>query len=230
MEGRSVRKLVLLALLLGWAVCAYADPVEFTFIAWSGGQWQNGYPYVIQPTGGEPDSILFVMCDDYVHGGFPGQQWEANITQLGSDNLDLARFNLEAGDDALSPLLRYDEAGWILLQTLVQQPNQYQGMNYAVWNLFDPSAPCNQDCEMWLSDAEMAAQHGFPNTDFNRVYIITPVDQHDPDPNSPQEFLALGTDSGLINLQNSPTVPEPGTLLLLGSGLVAILGGRKFLS
>jgi len=228
-----MRRLVVLALLLGSAICAYASPVEFEFISFSDGQWQNGYPYVIQPLGGSGGSVLFVMCDDYLHGGMPGEIWDANITQLGSGNISLTRFNKSPeGPTVLSPLLRYDEAGWILLQTLQTPSSQFQAMTYAVWNFFDPDAPCNSACEIWVTLAQDAAADKFPNTDFNKVYVITPVDQYNPDPSSPQEFLAIGTDSGLIiHPGGSPTdtTPEPGTVLLVGSGLAAMLG-RKFLS
>ena len=230
-----MRKLVVLALLLGWAVCACASssPVEFEFISWTDGQWQNGYPYVIQPLDGSGASPLFVMCDDYIHGGFPGQMWDANITQLGSDNISLTRFNkTPSGPNVLAPLLRYDEAGWILLQTLTTPSSQFQAMNYAVWNFFDPNVTCNSACEVWVTNAEDAAAMKFPNTDFNKVYVITPVNQYDPDPNGPQEFLALGTDSGLIiHPPGAPDgTPEPGTLVLLGTGAATIIGRRRFLS
>ncbi len=49
-----MRKLVLLALLLGGVVGAYAEPIEFKFIGFFGGQWQNGYPYLILPTQLDP--------------------------------------------------------------------------------------------------------------------------------------------------------------------------------
>ena len=226
-----MRRLLLLALVLGWAVCAYAGPVEFKFIGFNNGDWQNGYPYAIQPIGGASSSILFVMCDDFFHGGTAGDIWDANITQLGSDNISLTRFNkIVSGPTALTPLLLYDEAGWILLQTQVQQPNQYQAMNFAVWFIFDPSqTPCNNACQFWLAQAQDAAAMHFPNTDFNKVYVITPVNQYDPDPNGVQEFLALGPDSGFLGGINGDTVPEPGTWLLMGSGLLAILGRRRFL-
>src|SRR5208283_5768941 len=105
--------------------------------------------------------------------------------------------------------------------TQVEPTNQWQAINYAVWYIFDPSqTPCNGPCEIWLRDAEHAAANNFPDTDFDRVYIITPVNQHDPDPNGEQEFLALGEDSGLgIGQHGGPSVPEPGTLLMLGGGL-----------
>jgi hypothetical protein len=64
--------------------------------------------------------------------------------------------------------------------------------------------------------------------DFNRVYIITPVDQYNPDPSSIQEFMYIGNDPSSSSGGASQT-PEPGTLLLLGTGSLAFLR-RKFLS
>jgi len=230
-----MRKLALLVLLFGGAVAAYAGssssgPVEFSLVAWNDGAWQNGYPYVIEAVNDPGQSILFAMCDDYFHGGMPGDMWQANITQLGSDNISQARFNNIPGPNGLYPLLLYDEAGWILLQTLDTPRSQFQAMNYAVWYLFDPSqTPCNGACQIWITNAENAASNHFPDTDFDKVYIVTPVNQHDPNPNGPQEFLAIGTDSGLIPNPGNPTVPEPGTFVLIGSGVAAI-AGRRLLS
>jgi hypothetical protein len=170
------------------------------------------------------------MCDDYFHGGMPGDMWDANITQLGTGNISLTRFNkIVAGPTSLSPLTLYEEAGWILLQTQITNQSEFQSMTYAVWHIFDPNAPLIGDAQFWLDQAMLQAEMHFPGSDFNRVYVITPVNQYDPDPNDPQEFLALGTDSGLIiHPRGGATAPEPGTLLLLGTGLAGILGRRFF--
>jgi hypothetical protein len=94
--------------------------------------------------------------------------------------------------------------------------------------MFDPSAPCNTNCEAWIS-AAMNGVKGLPQNYFDDVYIITPVNQHNPDPHSMQEFMYLG-EGGSNNGQDQQTTPEPGTLVLMGTGVLALFGRRKFLS
>lgn len=221
------RLLLLLAILMCGALYAYAGPSEYTFLGWNGGDWTNGYPYYIKPPQG-PNFVQRVMCDDYFHGGEPGQQWDANITNLGTKNLSEARFNNIAGPNALYPLRLYDEAGWILLQTEVEPMSDWKSMNYAVWTLFDHNALCDSGCTDWLNQADEAYHLGFPDTDFNRVYILTPVNQHDPDPNGMQEFLYLGQDPS-SQAGGAQTTPEPGTIFLVGTGALALLR-KKFVS
>jgi len=220
-----MRKLLILAVLVCGSVYAFAGPTEFTFIGWDDGNWQNGYPYYIMQSSGSP-AVFDVMCDDYVHGGEPGQQWEANTTDLGTGNIQLTRFNNLPGENALYPLMLYDEAGWILLETLVEPNSQWIYMNSAVWTIFDPSAPCNSTCEAWMSAAQNSIK-GLPQSYFNDVFIVTPVNQHDPDPNSIQEFLYIGP-GGSNNGQGQQSTPEPGTLVLMGTGALALFG-RRFL-
>ncbi|MGA2369874.1 MAG: PEP-CTERM sorting domain-containing protein [Candidatus Korobacteraceae bacterium] len=220
-----MRKILILAVLVCGSLYALADPTEFTFIGWQGDNWQNGYPYYIMETTGNP-TILDVMCDDYAHGGEPGQQWDANITDLGTGNISLTRFNNLPGSNALYPLMLYDEAGWILLETEMEPTTQWLNMNSAVWNIFDPGAPCDSACQTWIQAAKGGIM-GLPQTYFNDVFIVTPVNQHNPDPNSMQEFMYIG-EGGSNNGQNQ-TTPEPGTLVLMGTGVLALFG-RRFLN
>jgi hypothetical protein len=216
-----MRRFWLLAILMFGAVSAYAGPTNYTFLAYNGGDWQNGYPYYI--TGGPASSLLAVMCDDYVHGGAVGDTWQANLTDLGTNNVTLTRFGHM--ETALG-LAKYREAGWILLETVTTPTGQWKDMNEAVWHIFDSASPIDAGGVAWLTAAGQEAKLGYPGVDFNKVYIITPVDQYNPDPNSIQEFLYIGNDPS----SSSPgsASPEPGTVILLGTGVLAMLG-RKFL-
>jgi len=207
-----MKKLMLLVALLLAAATAYAGSVDVELLGYSGGKWQNGYPYSASVNGG---AAIDVMCDDYAHGGMPGDHWQANFTDLGNNDISLLRFNQL--NDALT---LYDEAGWILLQTLTTNQNQWTDMNIAVWYIFDNNVQLDQGAQMWLDMAEQEAKNGFQGIDFHQVGIYTPVDQYGSDLNGPQELLTI-TSTG--------TVPEPGTFVLLGTGLVGFLG-RKLLS
>jgi len=211
--GVRVKKLLLVMGLFLAAGTAFAGQVTVELIGFSGDGWPSGYPYYANINGG---AQIDVMCDDYVHGGNPGDKWQANVTNLASGDLSLTRFNQLPG-----ALTLYEEAGWLLIETQVQQKNQWGDMNYAVWHIFDPAYQLGAGGQMWLNAAEQEAAGGFQGVDFSKVDILTPVDQYNQDPASPQELLTLAGTGG--------TTPEPSTLILLGTGLVGVLG-RKLLS
>jgi len=219
------RLLLLLVLLLCGAVSAFAGPSQYEFVDWNNGIWQNGYPYEIAPDPNPTSQIYAVMCDDWAHGGYPGQVWSANVTNLGTQNISLARFNNIATPWALGPLQLYDEAGWILQQTLNEPISEWKYMNYAVWHIFDSQAPLLGDAGMWIAEAQQQAQMHFPGDNFADVWIITPVNQHDQNPNGPQEFLYLGN-TAPNGGQPTQTTPEPGTWLLMGTGALTLLGRK----
>ena len=218
-----MRKFLLLAVvLLFGAVSAYAGPMEFEFLGFTDGNWELGYPYYITP--GPGSFIQAVMCDDYVHGGAVGDTWEANVTDLGTNNVSLTRFGHM--ESALG-LAYYHEAGWILLETVTTPMGQWMDMNEAVWHIFDPSSPIDAGGLAWLSAAQAEARLGFPGVDFNKVYIITPVDQYDPDPNAIQEFMYVGNDP---TSSNSPGASDAraGYIGFVGHRCTCIIAKKIF--
>jgi hypothetical protein len=200
-----MRKLaVLLVLSLTTVVCS-AAPVTIVFTSFHGAGWQEGYPYFGDVNG---VSGVAIMCDDWAHGGSPGQTWQANYTNLGTGNLNSLRFNQQPNAATL-----YDVVGWLLLQTEQTPSTEWTDINFAVWYTFDTSTPLTSGAQVWLALAQQEANDGFPGVNFNRVAIYTPLNQYDPDPEGPQEVLTI--------------VPEPASLVLLAGGIGALLMRKK---
>ena len=166
------------------------------------GPFVNGiptYPYTLAFKASES---FLGLCDDYYHDGAPGDTWRANLTNLGTGNLTYVRF-------ASSGLIAYREAAWILLETQVTSDPQWPDMNFAIWHIFNPTVPIDQQAQDWIDLAVQEAQLGFPGVDFSLVMIATPVDINAP-PTGDQEMMWI--------------TPEPGSLTLLASGALGIAG------
>ncbi len=212
---------VMILLVVGSAMAA-PFPINFTLTAFNNGQWQLGYPYTatIGPFVGIP-----VMCDDYVHGGLPGDTWRTFATSLGSTDYSDLRFFT----GTLSSANLYREAGWLLMQTGAN-PTQLTGINQVVWYLFDPNFTLTDpNAAKWLALGLAERLAGFPGVSFTQLLVFTPVFRLDPDPTHPQEMMYFGADFGTLGTGNANVLstPEPGTLALLAGGLLGVWGRWK---
>lgn len=210
-----MKKLVLLVGLLLVAGSAYGGTVDFTLDGFNYGSqnnWQAGYPYWAQI--GDDQTIIAVMCDDYLGGGNPGDKFSAYQTNLASSDLSNLRF-FSGG------VVPYEEAGWLVWNTQNVPGDNWTAMNEAVWNIFDSNAPCSGgagSCQYWLSMAES----NYQNLDRSQIEIFTPVSGGE----NEQEFLCVW--NGGSCLAASAATPEPGTFILLGTGLFGFLGRKLF--
>ncbi len=158
------------------------------------------------------DTFTLVSGSGVTHNGFTvgplnGILNGTNITTFCTDFDDFVNFgdtwevNVLSFSDLAGPALtQYQQAAWLTMQFAVTDQSQWGDIHYALWRLSDDDPTLvNAGSDMWLA---MAQSQNFANFDFSAFRILRPTG----DPG--QEMLT--------------TVPEPATLLLLGTGLAGI--------
>lgn len=163
------------------------------------GNNQNGeytYPYYISMNGG-PGRLM--VCDDFYHGSAVGDTWLANVTPLASGDVSLTRWN----DDA-----KYIQAAFLLEKMRPSNTAEWGNINWAIWEIFNPGVqsptpPGTLGQQYWF---DLAQNADLGNVRLDGVFILTPVNAHTTA--GDQEFMYV--------------TPEPGALLLVGSGILGI--------
>jgi hypothetical protein len=198
----------LLAAAVLFAAPLQAQTVHFQFT--DAGAGYNAFGIYYGTYGGTFDYMgadahhVGLNCVDFFHEVTFGQQWDANISSIGSGSISLSR---HAG--ALSI---YQDAAWLISN---YTPANAQATQSTLWNLFsNPGAN-------WPSDPTLlaAAEAPHPGFDYSNWYIVTDVNAGGPnDASSVQEFLVY--DPTL----HTTSTPEPATMMLFGTGLVGLVG------
>jgi hypothetical protein len=199
-------------------------------IAWNG-VYISPYTGVLTAT----NQTVVLNCVDFFHTAYLNQTWTANRTWLNSADLSETRFG--------QPLQAYLQAAWLTTQYpagLAYDPytdaERYRtiAIQSAIWNIFASGSPDRvvsdgvynaYDSGWWIN----RSLSYWSTVDASKFYVLTPTNAFTTDQygrtidnkNSFQEFLVYDP--------NGPptTVPEPGTLVLLGTGVASLFAARR---
>jgi len=136
-----------------------------------------------------------LMCISLYNNISNGQTWTANVNSVAS---------LWGTQDATL----YDAAAWLFQQE--QANGNDPAINWAAWKVFYPGQDVSgvAGADAWYTQA---VNNTYTDGEFSDVFLYQPVG-FVRGGDSPQEFLG------------SAPVPEPGTLLLMGSGVLGFAG------
>jgi hypothetical protein len=145
---------------------------------------------------GSSAQTLFIYCIDVAHTVTPGQQWEVNLTNLGT-GAGIGT-NTRSGDLEL-----YRQAAWLTTQ-YAPHPEATADIQATIWNLFGTFAGVAPSSDYWF----LQAQANYASADYSGFLVATDVNMALE--TSGQEFIIV--------------TPEPSTVALFATGLLGVLG------
>jgi len=178
---------------------------------------QDGTYYVSPYYGTMNNQPVTLFCDDVRNEVTWGETWTANVTNLGAAIANSSFGNTRGSLVYSNPALEYEAAAYLaseIATTSLTDQTDLVALQYALWNVLDPGYISSNSGLAWTdyTTAMALAQNGQTNLNFSNFEIVTNGGPDFPlalsGPKQVQEFIIM--------------TPEPGTLVLMLSGMLAL--------
>jgi hypothetical protein len=168
--------------------------------------------------------IQVVTCYDIQDEVDPSNNWPAYEYTL-DEAIAQGMFSSGFGDATVG----YKSVGWLSAQTYVGT-DQEVGLQYAIWDIFGSpvtgSLTVGQYAayQAYETALNTAVGNNFAGFDFSNTTYLEPTTGSVGADGTKQPFVfAITTGGG-----NQTSAPEPGTMVMIGSGLFCLLGSVGF--
>jgi len=191
-----------------FAAPSFADTVDVTFVGPVTGAMSDmsnsGYYYYISPY-----SLLVNgtvengYCIDFNHEITSGQSWTANTTPASGP----------FGNTYLNSQIPYQEMGWLVSQFGLASSADQKAIQQAIWDISTQGTfpfLLTGQTQVWYN---LATTYSNYNSWTGAGWTIL-TDANNKTASGAQEFL----------IQGPVPTPEPGTIMLLGSGILGVYG------